>query len=303
MSTAMLSQRFTWAELCHSSRARWALDWIACFVLMVIFRGVLHHRTDGFHQQFSLNDASLQHPHSSQQRVPDTLLAYFSVLLPFLLVSGLSLCMKRRWACLNKAWLGLGMTIAITGCLTELGKNLVGRPRPDFLDRCQPKHGFVASHPTTHYKSSLVDYTVCSTSIHARTLADGFKSFPSGHSSMSFAGLVFLAWFLHGCGTTIIQNSARLSDSREEAAPLDEARHMEEGLPADRVHSEPPLSLSLTSLIIPLMPVMLAACISISRLMDYRHHPTDVLAGAILGTTIGTAVYFVYHRPSNSLKL
>ena len=78
---------------------------------------------------------------------------------------------------------------------------------------------------------------------------------------------------------------------------------MEEGLPADRVHSEPPLSLSLTSLIIPLMPVMLAAYISISRLMDYRHHPTDVLAGAILGTTIGTTVYFVYHRPSNSLKL
>lgn len=77
----------------------------------------------------------------------------------------------------------------ITTFLTDIVKNAVGRPRPDLLDRCQAKAGTPGD--------ILVDYTVC-TQKNRHRLDDGFRSFPSGHSSMAFMGLGFLSWWLAG---------------------------------------------------------------------------------------------------------
>ena len=68
--------------------------------------------------------------------------------------------------------------------LTDVFKNAVGRPRPDLIARCKPTkgtpgHGFVTIH-------------VC-TEPDRHTLHDGWRSFPSGHSSFAFAGLGYLA--------------------------------------------------------------------------------------------------------------
>ncbi len=66
---------------------------------------------------------------------------------------------------------------------------MVGRPRPDLLARCKPTPGT----PT----STLVAIDVCTETDH-HTLHDGWRSFPSGHSSFSFAGLGFLSLFFAG---------------------------------------------------------------------------------------------------------
>lgn len=68
--------------------------------------------------------------------------------------------------------------------LTAVVKNSVGRPRPDLVARCKPKKG-TPEH-------SLVTIEVCTEESH-HTLHDGWRSFPSGHSSLAFSGLGYLA--------------------------------------------------------------------------------------------------------------
>lgn len=57
------------------------------------------------------------------------------------------------------------------------GKITVGRPRPDFIDRCQPP---ADAHDPTF---GMSNYTICTTPMDTHMMIDGFKSFPSGHSS------------------------------------------------------------------------------------------------------------------------
>lgn len=60
----------------------------------------------------------------------------------------------------------------------------------DLLDRCQPALEAVS-------KWGLVDHTIC-TQPDVGLLRDGFRSFPSGHSSLAFAGLGYLTLYLMG---------------------------------------------------------------------------------------------------------
>ena len=80
--------------------------------------------------------------------------------------------------------LGFMVTLALTVCLTDLVKQAVGRPRPDLLSRCKPRKG-TPNH-------SLVAYTVC-TQADQHILDEGWRSFPSGHSSFAFGGLGYLS--------------------------------------------------------------------------------------------------------------
>jgi len=147
------------------------------------------------------------------------------------------------------------LALLFTAALTQLVKITVGRPRPDVIDRCQPPAGL--SDPL--YR--LTNSTIC-TQANIAVLRDGFRSFPSGHSSLSFAGLGFLAFYLAG------------------------KLH----LFGDRGHTGKAW--------IPLGPFVAAALVAISRTMDHRHHWQDVLAGAILGTVLA---YFSYRQYYPSL--
>lgn len=93
----------------------------------------------------------------------------------------------------------------MAGVVTQFTKITVGRPRPgtyallyyltsphslaDIIDRCQPPSGSV--DPTF----GLSTEAIC-TQTDLAIVKDGFRSFPSGHSSLSFAGLGFLAFYL-----------------------------------------------------------------------------------------------------------
>lgn len=45
------------------------------------------------------------------------------------------------------------------------------------------------------------------------------------------------------------------------------------------------------------MPVSASTLVSISRTMDYRHHATDVIAGAVIGIIVGWWGYRQYYPP------
>ena len=106
--------------------------------------------------------------------------------------------------------------------LTNFLKILVGRPRPDFLSRCFPSKEINLNAECTG---------------NPNVVREGRKSFPSGHSSMAFASLGFLAFYLAG--------KVHLFGERKSPA---------------------------WKLIIFLLPLMLATTIALSRISDNRHH-------------------------------
>ncbi|KAF8162941.1 phosphatidic acid phosphatase type 2/haloperoxidase [Crassisporium funariophilum] len=231
----------------------YAPDWILTIVLAILFLSL--DKVDGYRRVFSLEDTSLRHPYAVHERVPNLALYLICGIAPFVIMSIVNFITVRSWWDFHNGTLGLVLGLALTGSFTQIVKITVGRPRPDILDRCQPPPGL--SDPAY----SLSDWTIC-TQLDGHILRDGFRSFPSGHSSLSFAGLGFLAFYLAG--------KLHLFDSRGQT-------------------SKAWLALS---------PFMAAALVAVSRTMDYRHHWHDVLVGSLLGTALA---FFSYHQYYPSL--
>lgn len=137
--------------------------------------------------------------------------------------------------------LGLVIAILTTTFLTDLFKDAIGRPRPDLVARCKPG----ADTP----RNEMVTVDVCTETNH-HLLHDGWRSYPSGHSSFSFAGLGWLALVL-----------------------------------ASQTHVLRPRA-NLATVLVCLAPLVGAAMIAISRLEDYRHDVFDVVSGSVLGMVV-----------------
>ena len=95
------------------------------------------------------------------------------------LLSGRYRLKDRLWE-MNCGILGLGLSSATAYMITSVLKNATGKPRPDLIDRCQPRAGSQDPVPF-----GLSNSTICTQTNHA-ILKDGFRSFPSGHSSSEF---------------------------------------------------------------------------------------------------------------------
>lgn len=64
----------------------------------------------------------------------------------------------------------------------------VGRPRPDLFSRCQ-----LPPDLTSNPVHGLTSWTVCT---RTDMLQEGFRSFPSGHSSFAWTGMWYLELYL-----------------------------------------------------------------------------------------------------------
>jgi diacylglycerol diphosphate phosphatase/phosphatidate phosphatase len=107
----------------------------------------------------------------------------------------------------------------------------------------------------------MVSVDVCTEPDH-HVLHDGWRSYPSGHSSFAFAGLGWLALLL-----------------------------------ASQTHVLRPRA-SLTVVLLSIAPLLVATLIAVSRLEDYRHDVFDVVSGAMLGFF---STYFNWRRYYPSL--
>lgn len=231
----------------------YAPDWIVTIVLGVFFLAL--NKVPGFKREFSLQDETLYHPYAVHERVPPLALYLICGAAPFILQCVINYLTIRSWWDLHNSTLGLLLSVALAGAITQFAKITVGRPRPDLIARCIPKPGSVDP------PYGLSTAAIC-TQTDRFMMTDGWRSFPSGHSSMSFAGLGFLAFYLAG--------KLHLFDQRG-CAPKAWAA---------------------------LTPLSAAALVAISRTMDYRHHATDVLTGSLLGLV---AAYFSYRQYYPSL--
>jgi membrane-associated phospholipid phosphatase len=111
-----------------------------------------------------------------------------------------SLIWKRKLWELHTGWLGLALSLVSAWFITNGMKNLFGKPRPDLLSRCQPDIANVAKYvlggiANISSNGQLVGAGIC-TNQDRKVLDDGFRSYPSGHSSSSAAGLIYLSLFI-----------------------------------------------------------------------------------------------------------
>lgn len=179
---------------------QYLLDWVTVVVLLYVFFGIVE-PAKPFFRQFKLSDTTLQHPFATSERVSDNQLYVISAIVPTLFIFVVKLFTfslkgpnsnsnnKVLWYHkLHLSILGLWVSLLLNGVFTDILKNLIGRPRPDFLDRCAPFEG-------TPY-DEYVDITVCSSPLGIAYLLDGMKSTPLGHSLISFSGLFYLSLWL-----------------------------------------------------------------------------------------------------------
>ncbi|KAF6145875.1 hypothetical protein GIB67_028870 [Kingdonia uniflora] len=223
-------------------------DWIILMLMLgvIVILNVIEpfHRFVGNHMM-----TDLMYPYKSNT-VPTWAVPIIAVLLPFI-VFIVYYYYRRDVYDLHHAILGILFAVFITGVMTDAIKVTVGRPRPDFFWRCFP-NGKRKFDPITLNVICHGD---------KKEINEGYKSFPSGHTSWSFAGLAFLAWYLAG--------KIRVFDRRGHVAKL----------------------------CIVFLPFLAAALVAVSRVDDYRHHWEDVFTGALLGTTVASFCYLQFFPP------
>ncbi|KAI8937442.1 hypothetical protein NX059_005164 [Plenodomus lindquistii] len=258
------------------------IDYLIIVVLIGAF-GIVD-KIAPFHQHFSLDNYTLHYPYAVKERVPVIWLCVYVVAAPAVIIgiytlvidglfshqttmpagrsgikrlSGRYRFKDRLWE-LNCGILGLGLSVGAAFVITGALKNAIGKPRPDLMSRCEADPKKIAAVRAVEYTLATID--IC-TQKDDYILQDGFKSFPSGHSSVSFAGLFYLSIYLAG--------KLHVMDAKGE----------------------------VWRTFIVMVPALGAALITGTRIMDARHHPFDVLSGATLGIFVAWVSYRQYFPP------
>ncbi|KAI0967106.1 acid phosphatase/Vanadium-dependent haloperoxidase [Xylaria arbuscula] len=201
----------------------YAFDWVILVVVGVI--GYFLGNVTPNKRPFSLLDANIAFPVTQHETVTSGMLLAFNSGVPIVVIlivalifvpgrtvpkgTPKSLIWRRKLWELHIGWLGLALSLISAWIVTNGMKNLFGKPRPDLLSRCEPdianlakyivgfNNPMLAKEVATGaiYTGQLVSASIC-TNPDKSFLNDGFRSYPSGHSSSSAAGLIYLSFFL-----------------------------------------------------------------------------------------------------------
>lgn len=207
------------------------------------------------------------------QHVPDYVLPLFAMAVGIMVFAAeiafnTSLPFRYRVAFGLAGFIAVWEAWLFTAGLTELGKNWVSEPRPDFLARC-------FGNGTAHYGPD--GQVVCADG--GKMPKEGRVSFPSGHSSLSISVGIFascyMIWTVYSRDIACWFRVGRIWRSKFRRW------------------------LAQFFFIVCLLPVFGSFAIAASRVVDHMHSPADVAAGALLGLVIGGLVFarFVLEAP------
>ena len=233
-----------------------------------------------------------------------------------------SLIWRRKLWEWNTAWMGLALSLATSFMITQGMKLLFGKPRPDLLSRCRPDIGRIDDFTVNQLNRPYNNYWVLVTSgICTNTdqdiLQDGFKSFPSGHASFSWAGLLYLSLFLaskfsvaipflparpfstnpdHFSATarSNLKTRSQLLPLNAKDSNLSSPSYADDRVVPDRYQAAAP---PVYSLILVLVPVGTAIYVCSTRFTDFRHFGFDLIFGSLIGITTAWFSFRWYHLP------
>jgi phosphatidate phosphatase len=151
-----------------------------------------------------------------------------------------------------------------TALVTDTAKNASGRLRPYFLVACDLDVSRLPSPSNaSHIPQMLLGEDVCRG--QQAEMDEARRSFPSGHASLSFYGAGFVAFLL----TRAHRHEARWNSADGRDCTLPRA-------------------------LLQTLCFILAAFVAASRIADHKHHISDVLVGAALGSVFAwIAVFYV----------
>lgn len=196
MSWISTAQRYLASKDCTTYFREWMV--VVVLALEVVLVG---EQTRPFLRDFSLTDLTIQHQFAMVERVGPVECILISIFVPAITML-ITILLKegaknlenkqkivRCLHVLHMSVLGLLISITLNGVITDTLKNWIGRPRPDFIQRCGP---------IQKNKTGLVDISICTSPMGESILLEGLRSCPSGHTSTAFSGLFYLTLWLIG---------------------------------------------------------------------------------------------------------
>jgi membrane-associated phospholipid phosphatase len=311
-------------------------DWIVIIAIAAVAGG--WEFVEPFRRPFSPVDLSISYPYQTSEMIPTWLLVVVSLIAPAAIIMVVclvwvpgptaergtpkSLIWRRKLWELNTGWMGLALSLATAFLITQGMKNLFGKPRPDLLSRCQPDLTRIRDYAVNPVGDIfdpawvLVSAGIC-TNPDQDILKDGFKSFPSGHSSFSWAGLLYLTLFLaskfsvaipflpHRPFSTNPAHTSAVSPSnlkkqtplpfhKQDTAPSSPTSQDDDAIVPIRYQNAAP---PVYTLVLVLVPICAAIYVTSTRFTDFRHFGFDMLFGTFIGVTCAWLTFRLYHLP------
>jgi len=194
--------------------------------------------------------------------IPSSLLIHTSITLPIVLLIAFTLLLPQypqaRYIDTHAAVCVLLVTIGLCEFTTQIAKFYVGRLRPNFYKLCEFD----------------VETLSCAASEHINM--ESRSSFPSGHSSMSTAGMtVLVLFFLGRLGLGMGSIKSNKSGRQQLQHAVCRKRKM--------------------TVLMSLAPLGWSTFVACSRLVDNWHHPSDIVAGVCLGLFFPVVVYHMWY--------
>lgn len=318
--------------------ASYVFDWVVLIVFAAI--GFVVGNLAPSRRPFHLDDPTIDFPYKGYDTVSVPVLFIVSIAAPLAIIFVVALVFasgptggnkvpkksvwrSRLWEW-HAGWLGLGLSVVTAWFVTSGIKNFLGKPRPNALNRCQPDFSNVAKYYVGQVSGQLSNSRPVSADIcmnpDKSVIDEGFRSFPSGHSSISASGLVYLSLVLaiklNVAAQLRVQGSndnnrptLGASSSLHEhpdghygvsnAVPSISRREYEEigrddcGSSSRSQAAATPLYL----LVLALLPVGTAIFISASRWHDFQHHGFDIIVGFFIGTITSVLAFRYYYLP------
>eukprot|EP00759_Apiculatamorpha_spiralis_P044650 PhF_6_TR41594/c0_g1_i1/m.63030/K18693/DPP1, DPPL, PLPP4_5; diacylglycerol diphosphate phosphatase / phosphatidate phosphatase len=239
-------------------------DWVCLAILVAIAEGASVPVTV-FCQQFHWGDPTIGYTYvpSDQQTVPMWLLFILIIVIPVVVMIGVVMLQCQAGTRGSQLYWGillLAQSLILQLVVVEPLKIQAGRLRPDFLDRLR-----IFANVTESSKMTW-DQT-CSLSETYSDIREGRLSFPSGHSSTSFASMTCLSMFL-----------------------MHHINNFNAIAPWGR----------LPMVMVCLSPLTIAVFVAISRTRDHWHNYSDILAGACIGVAAAVLAFKINFTWRNS---